>query len=133
MPHPRSKQISKIPQFSKIVNSAPALQSPIISENEAIRGLPAPEQQPFNPRVAMYTLAFVGVLVGGLTVGVKSKEIMERWEQRKKYEELSPHGKIADLKKLRENLILQREKLEDQIAVIRIQQEDEQRVKRDTS
>jgi hypothetical protein len=80
MPHPRSKQISKIPQFSKIVNSAPALQSPIISENETIRGLPAPEQQPFNPRVAMYTLAFVGVLVGGLTLGVKSKEIMERWE-----------------------------------------------------
>jgi hypothetical protein len=80
MPHPRSKQIAKIPQFSKIVNPAPALQSPIVSENEAIRGLPAPEQQSFNPRVAMYTFAFVGVLVGGLTMGVKSQEIMERRE-----------------------------------------------------
>jgi hypothetical protein len=80
MPHPRSKQISKIPQFSKLVNSPPALESPILGENEAIRGLPAPEQQRFNPRVALYTMAFVGVLVGGLVVGVKSKEIMERWE-----------------------------------------------------
>jgi hypothetical protein len=79
MPHPRSKQISKIPQFSKLVNSPPALESPILSENEAIRGLPAPEQR-FNPRVALYTMAFVGVLVGGLVVGVKSREIMERRE-----------------------------------------------------
>jgi hypothetical protein len=34
------------------------------------------------------------------------------------------------LKKLKETLLQQRERLEDQIAVIRIQQEDEERVKR---
>lgn len=39
--------------------------------------LPAPpEQQKFNPHVAAYTAAFIGVLVGGLVVGVKSKDFM---------------------------------------------------------
>jgi hypothetical protein len=78
MPHPRRGTAPKIPRFSQIVKAdAPALQSPLTHENVPDNALPAPpEQQKFNPRVAAYTAAFVSVLVAGLFVGVKSKEIM---------------------------------------------------------
>jgi hypothetical protein len=92
--------------------------------------------------------------VGGLVVGVKSKEIMERREvslfgfkvnssneeSTRSYRRLGRLQSIAivsfsdcSLKKLKESLLQQRERLEDQIAVIRIQQEDEERVKRGSS
>jgi hypothetical protein len=79
MPHPRRLVNPKIPRFSNIVKSdAPAaLQSPHAHENLPVNGLPAPAKQPFNPRVAAYTLAFVSVLVGGLYIGAKWKEITE--------------------------------------------------------
>lgn len=79
MPHPKRIIKPKIPRFSQLVGSdAPALQSPIVSENRGPERLTAPEKEPFNARVAAYTFAFVGVMLGGLFVGVKSKEIMER-------------------------------------------------------
>ena len=76
MPHPRRGKAPKVPRFSQIVKAdAPALQSPLAHENNPANALPAPpEQQKFNPRVAAYTAAFVSVMVGGLFVGVKSKE-----------------------------------------------------------
>jgi hypothetical protein len=82
MPHPRRGKAPKIPRFSQIVKAdAPALQSPLPHENVSGNALPAPpKQQTFNPRVAAYTAAFVGVLVGGLVVGVKSKDFMEARE-----------------------------------------------------
>jgi hypothetical protein len=78
MPHPRRGTAPKIPRFSQIVKAdVPALQSPLTHENVPNNALPAPpEQQKFNPRVAAHTAAFVSVLVVGLFVGVKSKEIM---------------------------------------------------------
>ena len=83
MPHPRRGKAPKIPRFSQIVKAdAPALPSPLVQEN-AVSGnaLPAPEEQlKFNPRVAAYTAAFVGVLVGGLVVGVMSKDFMQARE-----------------------------------------------------
>jgi hypothetical protein len=80
MPHPRRLPKANIPRFSQIVKSdAPALQSPHARENVDGTALPAPARE-FNPRVALYTFAFVSVLIGGLTLGAKSKEIMERRE-----------------------------------------------------
>ena len=79
MPHPRRGKAPKIPRFSQIVKAdAPALPSPLVHENAVPENaLPAPpEQQKFNPHVAAYTAAFIGVLVGGLVVGVKSKDFM---------------------------------------------------------
>jgi len=79
MPHPKRIVKPKIPRFSQLVGSdTPALQSPIVSENRRPDRLAAPEKEPFNARVAAYTFAFVGVMLGGLFVGVKSKEITER-------------------------------------------------------
>src|SRR5271170_5146448 len=81
MPHPRTKINSKIPRFSSIVKSdAPAIESPHAHENSPVKSLSAPENQPFNPRVAAYTLAFVAVLVGGLFLGATSKDIMANWK-----------------------------------------------------
>jgi hypothetical protein len=80
MPHPRRGKAPKIPRFSQIVKAddAPALPSPLVHENAVPENaLPAPpDQQKFNSRVAAYTAAFVGVLVGGLFVGVKSKDFV---------------------------------------------------------
>jgi hypothetical protein len=71
----------KIPRFSNLVRSdAPAIQSPLAHENAPANGLPAPSQQPFNPRVAAYTLAFVTVLVGGIFIGAKSRDVMNNRE-----------------------------------------------------
>lgn len=70
---------TKIPRFSNIVGSeVPVIQSPRGHENG--NALPAPEQRQFNPRVAGYTLAFITVLIGGLVVGAKSKDYMDRRE-----------------------------------------------------
>lgn len=81
MPHPRRLVNPKIPRFSNLVRSdTPAIQSPLAHENAPGNSLPAPSQQPFNPHVAVYTFAFVTILVGGLFVGAKSKEVMNNRE-----------------------------------------------------
>lgn len=147
MPHPRRLPSPKIPRFSSIVRSdeAPALQSPHAHENAPLNALPAPNQQPFNPKVAAYTLAFVSVLIGGLYIGAQSKTFMQNWEvctlviciltEATKEIQKSVDGgqncrvpvpcfKVnASLRKLRETLLQQRERLEDQIAITRIQAE----------
>lgn len=154
MPHPKRLVNPKIPRFSNIIKSdAPALQSPYAHENAPVNGLPAPAKQPFNPKVAAYTFAFVSVLVGGLYVGAKSKDIMESREvfvlivisngSDGKHTKVYPlrerlQSKVFtcvvndSLKKLRKTLLQQRERLEDQIAMIRVQSEDEERRKRRT-
>src|ERR1700737_5026367 len=74
MPHPRRLPTPKVPRFSNIVKSdTPAIQSPYPHEN--VNVLPSSQQQ-FNPRVAVYTLAFITVIVGGVIVGAKSKDWM---------------------------------------------------------
>ena len=81
--HRRRLVTPKIPRFSNIVKSdeAPALQSPYAIENSAVNVLAAPApRQRFNPRVAAYTFAFVGVLLGGLHIGAKSKDLKQSWE-----------------------------------------------------
>ena len=104
MPHPRRPLTAKIPRFSSIVKSeAPALESPHAHENSSSRAA----EQKFNPRVAAYTLGFVGVLIGGLYIGATSKDIMANWEvkvsqftcslqKRKQYESLSTDGKLEE-------------------------------------
>jgi hypothetical protein len=80
MPVPRKIVIPKVPKFSELVgsNAPAALTSPLKHENASItEQWQSPEQQKFNPRVAVYTAAFVGVLIGGLFVGFKSREIMD--------------------------------------------------------
>jgi len=147
MPHPRRLAAPKIPRFSSIVRSdeVPALQSPHAHENAHLNGLPAPNQQPFNPKAAAFTFAFVSVLIGGLYIGAQSKDFMQNWEvcilvfytyrsnerntkvcrRRVKLQSKVPSFIVnCSLKKLRETLLQQRERLEDQIAVVRIQAED---------
>ena len=155
MPHPRRLPTPKIPRFSTIVKSdeAPALQSPHAHENAPLNGLPAPAQQPFNPRVAAYTFAVLGVLIGGLYIGAQSKEIMQNWEvctltfhtyksNESNIKVYQRKGKLrskisccivnCSLRKFRKTLLQQRERLEDQIAVIRIQAEDDAHKRRST-
>ena len=77
MPHPSRIRTPKnsIPRFSNIVKSdAPAIQSPHAHENALNSGSVKRE---FNPRVAAYTLAFVGILLGGLYIGFMSREVMD--------------------------------------------------------
>jgi hypothetical protein len=80
MPHPRRGSAPVVPRFSRIVGDAPAIQSPHARENG--NALPAPGGRQFNPRVAAYTMAFMGVLVGGIVVGAKYREFMEHREVR---------------------------------------------------
>jgi hypothetical protein len=81
MPHPKRLVNPKIPRFSSIIKSdAPALQSPHAHENAPVDGLPAPSKQPFNPKVAAYTFAFVSVLVGGLYIGATSSDVLKNRE-----------------------------------------------------
>ena len=79
MPHPKRFVNPKIPRFSDIVKSdVPTLQSPHAHENDPLNSSPSlTKSQPFNPRVAAYTFAFVGVIVGGVVLGAKSKEMMQ--------------------------------------------------------
>ena len=153
MPHPRRLPTPTIPRFSSIVRSdeAPALQSPHAHENAPLNGLPAPNQQPFNPKVAAFTLTFVSVLIGGLYIGAQSKDFMQNWEvctlaictyrsnerntkvcrRRAKLQSTVPCFIInASLRKFRETLLQQRGRLEDQIAVVRIQAEDKSHKRR---
>src|SRR5438046_6125815 len=153
MPHPRRLPTPKIPRFSSIVkpDEAPALQSPHAHENAPLNGLPAPTQQPFNPKVAAYTFGFVSVLIGGLYIGAQSKEFMQNWEvctlNFRTYKSNESNIKVyrrkgklpskipccivnCSLRKFGKTLQQQRERLEDQIAVIRIQAEDEARKRR---
>ena len=79
MPHPRRIVASKVPRFSELVGStAPALQSPLKHENTALEPPKPIEKQPFNPRAAAYTLAFVSVLIGGLYTGFQYRESTDR-------------------------------------------------------
>jgi len=95
MPHPKKALIKpKTTPFSKLIKSvdAPALTSPIESENEGGRA----KKQPFSPGVAMYTVAFVSVLVGGLYVGAKSKDFMDTRQKKKEYNALSFDAKLKE-------------------------------------
>ena len=140
MPHPKKALLKpKTTPFSKLIKSvdAPALTSPIESENEGERK----KKQRFSPGVAMYTLAFVSVLVGGLYIGVKSNDFMDMRERRKQYDAMSFDAKLQEysllyvlltcsLQKLRQSLLEKKARLEEQIAVIRVQQEYEEHNKR---
>jgi hypothetical protein len=76
MPHPRRLPTPKIPRFSSIVKDVPVITSPHPHENVS---LGAPPRQ-FNPRVAAYMMAFIGVLIGGVVVGAKYKDFTDTQE-----------------------------------------------------
>jgi hypothetical protein len=85
MPHPRRITAPvKIPRFSQLVPSeVPALQSPLANENHGDDNklLDAPaEKHSFNPWAAKTTAALLAVLLGGLFIGVQSKEFMQSHE-----------------------------------------------------
>lgn len=151
MPHPSRIKAPKasIPRFSNIVNSdAPAIQSPYAHENAPKS---ASVKREFNHRVAAYTLAFVGILLGGLYVGFMSREVMdnnavshrgialtEATEGVRKHVYRSKNRRVSQgvfvtngsLKMFRAKLLEQRERLEDQIILVRLQEENERRRKR---
>jgi len=102
MPHPKALSSPQIPKYSQIVrpNDVPLLESPLRSERTAhlVPGeLPlAPVKQPFNPRIAAYSVAAVGIIIAGALIGAQSKSYFQAREQRRAYKALPVDGKIAE-------------------------------------
>jgi hypothetical protein len=141
MPHPKALSSPQIPKYSEIVrpNDVPFLESPLRSERTAhlVPGeLPlAPVKQPFNPRVAAYSVAAVAIIIAGAFIGAQSKSYFQAREQLRAYRALPVEGKIAQyslqrvsglirrMEKLREEILKRKERLDDQLAIIRLQKE----------
>lgn len=141
MPHPKALSSPQIPKYSQIVrpNDVRLLESPLRSERTAhlVPGeLPlAPVKQPFNPRIAAYSVAAAAIVIAGAFIGAQSKNYFQAREQRRAYMALPVDGKIAEyhlqrlpwlicrMQKLREDILKRKERLDDQLAIIRLQKE----------